>query len=461
MSSRSICVAGCLLLAGVGLPAFSQISLTTAVDLAEKTDPRVRIAQADLEHAKAALAEAHDAFVPSIGATGGVGRSTGVPLSLPVVFSIAAQSLVFNFSQLDNIRSAHAGVDAAKLTLQDMQEQVAEDTVETYLALDEAQQRHTALNAAAGFSTRLVDIVQGRFDAGLDPHVDLTRAKRTTAQLHLQTLQSDDEIETLQDHLGRLTGIRAALATEHDSIPGISLTRSGNVTVTVPESPRLRAARANVAIKEYLAHGQKRYAYLPQFAFAANYSRISTAFTNYAAYYPAFNPANRLNMDTLSNNALSLGVQLSIPLFDRAQKARYQEGLADAARARAEADDAGNAFREGELKLRHGMAELAARSELAEQDQQLAQDQLDAVLVQLQSSAAALQGPLLTPKDEQNARLQERQRYVDVLAAKLERDQTAVKLMRQDGMLESWLRSSLHATPGTTSVTSPAAPATH
>ncbi|MGI4831161.1 MAG: TolC family protein, partial [Janthinobacterium lividum] len=85
--------------------ASAQISLSTVVNLALQNSPRVKIAATDLARAEAVLAETKEAFVPVIGANGGVGRSTGAPLNPPVIFSIAAQSLVFNFSQPDYIRA--------------------------------------------------------------------------------------------------------------------------------------------------------------------------------------------------------------------------------------------------------------------------------------------------------------------------------------------------------------------
>ncbi len=47
----------------------------------------------------------------------------------------------------------------------------------------------------------------------------------------------------------------------------------------------------------------------------------------------------------------------------------------------------------------------------------------------------------MTPKDEQNARITERQRYLDVLDAKVKLMQTQINLLRQTGELEQWLKA--------------------
>src|SRR5882762_921247 len=75
----------------------ARLSLPAAVDLALRTSPKVKMAQADVKKARAALSETKDAFIPIVDSTAGVGKSSGPPLAVPVVFSVAAQSLVFNF----------------------------------------------------------------------------------------------------------------------------------------------------------------------------------------------------------------------------------------------------------------------------------------------------------------------------------------------------------------------------
>src|ERR1700761_4742828 len=200
--------------------ARAQVSLSTAVDLALRTDPKVKMAQADKDRAVAALAEVHDAFIPAIVTNGGVGKSAGVPLGLPVVFSIAAQSLAFNFSQQDYVRAAHAGVAAADFALREARENTAEDVVNTYVSLDAALQRKAALGQASGFALRVSQIIQDRLNAGMDTRIELTRAKLNGERLHLQQLQNEDQIATLAAHLARLTGVGGRnFETVHDPVP--------------------------------------------------------------------------------------------------------------------------------------------------------------------------------------------------------------------------------------------------
>lgn len=420
--------------------ARAQLSLSSAVDLALQNSPRVKMAQADVLRARAALSETHDVFIPSVGASGGVGKSSGPPLAVPQVFTVSAQSLVFNFSQRDYIRAAHASVSAAQLSLEEARNAVTEDVVNTYLQLDNAVQRQAAARQAAEVAERLGTIVQGRFDAGVDPHIEVTRAHRTGLQMQRQELNFEDEIEALSEHLSDQVGMRLTGSdVVHSSIP-VSFPQGG---IPVTDSPALRAAQASAASKEYTARAQSRYLLRPQFSFGASYSYVSTAFTNYDVYYQKFTASASDNP-----NALSLGVQVSVPFLDFAHRARTRGAIADAAHAHWETEDARQQFAEGNGKALRGRRQLTLAAELAQADRDLAQDELDAVLVQLTPGAPGNStGQLLSPKDEQNARLQVQQRTLDMLNAELQLQQNEVTLMRQDGTLTGWVHSTINALP--------------
>ncbi len=437
------------------LPSFAsaQVSLPSAVNLTLKNSPKVKVAQAEVARAKAVLAQSKDAFVPAVAANGGVGKSTGAPLGPPIVFSISAQSLVYNSSQADNIRAARSGLESAQLALDAARSDAVEDATNTYLALDNALQRKKVQTEALGVAHRLVTVAEDRFNAGVDPHIELTKARHTEAQIHLQQLLVDDEIADQAGHLARLTGLTAqGLTTDHGSIPELQLPapEDPSATVNPNQTIGLSAGFAVARARQFTAHAEKHYLLRPQVAFSANYSRISTAFTTYTQYYPYFaHPGN-------SFNSLNLGIEVTVPILDMVHRAKYREAAADAARALADAQSQQMLFLDGRDKLRRSTGELAARKDLAQLDRDLAQDQLEAILVRLQANAAAVQGDQLTPKDEENARLQERLRTLDMLTADLQLQQAEVSLLRQEGSLTNWLAATI---PGATAAPANASPA--
>ncbi len=423
-----------LLLAGIfaTAPVYAQVSLTSAVDMALHNSPKVRQAASDVQRAQAGVAESRDAYIPSISAGSSIGYSYGFPLGLPQLFNITAQSLVFNFSQRDYMRAANSNLEAANLALLDVRQQVEADVAITYIALDLDERRHAAMTEQFNAANRLVTIVQDRLAAGQDTKMELTKANLTASQIHLAQLVLEDDIATNREHLARLTGVpESTLSTVTTSIPAISApAANGATTATLPG---IRAEYATARAKQMQAFGDSRFSWRPEIGFGADYSRFPT-FNNYAQYYPGFNSVNA------NYNSFGLAVQISIPLYNRVRSDRAHATAAEAIHSRAQAEIDRDAFLEGRAKLRRSTAEIAARVEVATLEQEYSQEQLDALQVQLQQGSPGA-GPQPTPKDEQNARIAERQRYLDLLGMQFSLRQAEVNLMRQDETLEPWLKS--------------------
>jgi outer membrane protein TolC len=429
-------------------PAFAQLSFTAAVGLSLKSNPKVLMAQSDVDKARAALAQLRDAYIPNVVGGSGIGPpSYGFPLGQPSLFNITSQSLVFSYSQRDYIRAARAAIEAATDTLKDVREGVAEDTAVTYLALDRDLQRQAALREQQGYADRLVSIVQQRLDAGQDTPIDLTAAKLSAAEIRLSLLRADDETANDQAHLARLIGLPPqGLSTSSGSVPAFDAPSSPDQTTgALATSPAVLSAYANAHAKQETAFAESRYLWRPQIAFAGQYSRFAE-FNNYQNYYLNFQ----------QNNA-GVGVQITLPVFDMLHKAKAREAAADAAHSLHEADMIRDQFFDGQLRARHSAAELAARADVATLDQQLAQQQLDVLLVQLKAGSGNLAGPQMSPKDEQNFRIAEREKFLAVLNTRFEAAQAQIDLMRQSGDLENWLASAaqLQSPPGSNSLRPP------
>jgi outer membrane protein TolC len=419
-------------------PAYAQLSFSTAVGLALKSSPKVLTAQADVDKALAVVQQLRDAYIPNIVGGSGVGPAAyGYPLGQPSIFNITAQSLVFSYSQRDYLRAAQASLDATRLNLKDIREGVAEDTAVTYLALDRDMQRQAALQEQQGFSDRLVSIVQERLDAGQDTSIDLTTCRLTAAQIRLARLRAEDETAADQAHLARLIGLPAqGIGTTSSSVPVFPATSSDlTAAATVISSPAVESAYAIARSKRETAFGEARYLWRPQISFQGQYSRFAK-YTNIQDYYLRFQ----------QNNA-AVGVQITVPLYDVAHRAKEREAAADAAHAQHEADTIRDQFFDSRLRARHTAAELSTRAEIASLDQQLSQQQLEVLLVQLKAGSGNLSGPQMNPKDEQTARIAEREKFVAFLNATFEARQAAISLMRATGELEAWIASAMRAQP--------------
>ena len=103
-----------------------------------------------------------DIYIPSVTTSVGVGYTTGITLSVPTVFTVNAQSLVFSFQQLQYVRAAREQIQAARLSMEEMRQKVQEDVVVTYISLDQALEVSKVFGQQYEFANRLAAIDEDR-----------------------------------------------------------------------------------------------------------------------------------------------------------------------------------------------------------------------------------------------------------------------------------------------------------
>ncbi len=421
----------------------AQISLSTAVDLALRGNPRVQGAEADVAKARAQISQSLDAYVPTINAGAGIGQSYGYSPYPPTLFTVNGGSLVYNVSQSFYTRAARAGLEAAQLALDNIRETVAEETTLAFAALDHDQQREEVVGQQAGFAKILVSIVQSRVDAGQDPAIELTQAQLTQAQLHLATLRAADETAVDREHLARLIGLPPAALSVDSTFPTSPVPQytTADSTVHGYANAAVASAFANANAKQQQALGDTHFLFHPQINFFAQYNYYATFSDSFAQLQKVYQ-ANT-GQTTLRASEGAFGVQISIPILDRSRAAKARESAADAAHAKHDAENAQISALDGQSLLRHSIDELQAQADVATLAQKYAQQQLEVLQQQLKSGN--LGGQQMTPKDEQNARISEREKYLGVLDANYQLRQAEIHLMRQTGQLLTWLRSTASA----------------
>jgi outer membrane protein TolC len=419
----------------------AQLSVTTAVELALKNNPKVKVAQDDVAKATAVLQEAHSVYIPSASAGAAIGQAYGYSPYPPTLFQGSAQSVIYNSSQFAYTRSARAGLEAAQQSLADARDAVAEDVAVTYAALVKDAQREAALHEENQLAQRLVTIVQERLDAGRDTKLDLTQAKLTLAQNNLAIIHAENDTRNDESHFTAITGTPAVPLPATAVFPPIDIP-ADFTPGTANLSPGIIAAFDNARARQEQARGDARFLYRPVVSLIVQYSRYATftqSFQNINQEYE-FSQANPTHK-SIGANSQVYGVSISIPLFDRTRQAKARETAADAAHLEHEAESLQRIAIEGQSKISNSIKELRARMEVATLDQQYSQLQLDALLVEL--SRPPLPGrPPLSPKDEQTSRISEREKYLTLIDTTFQMQQLEINLLRQTGKLDQWLRSS-------------------
>lgn len=416
-------------------PAKAQMSFYTAVDLALRNSHEVKMAAADVDRAGAGVSQARDAYVPTMAIGSSVGYSYGFPVGQPTLANATANSLVLSFSQPAMIRSARASLAAARAALRSTREKVVADTALNYIELDTDKRELEALDQQHSFGERLVEIERDRNASGLSSAMDVTQAELTNAQLELRRLHIQDHMSLLRLRLANLTGLTEdSIAPEPASIPApptAPTTETLNATLST-HSPAIASSEADAQSKQFIAVSDKGKIWRPEVAFGIQYSRYAK-FNNYAEYYLRF-----------QHNNFDVGINLVLPIFDAQARDRARGSAADAVHAREQA----NVFRlqlaEQTRELSGGLAELRVQQKIARLQSDYAQENVDAVMTQLQNGTGNPNATPLTPRDEQKARIEERRRYVDKLDADFQLMQAEIQLQRSLGTVEEWAMQAVH-----------------
>jgi outer membrane protein TolC len=416
----------------IGVDGRAQVSLATVVDLAERNSTQVRTAMAEVQRATAGLQETKDVYIPSFVLGSSVGYTYGFPVGQPSVYNINSSSLLYSFSQPDYIRAARAALNSAQLGLKDNEEQVALDTALAYIQLDNDVRQLAALDQEKGYAERLATIERDRLLSGIDGRMEVTKAELAAAQVDGRRLRLEDDANELRQKLAHLTGLPASsFVTDSKSIPAATVFSSDDPIEDRASlnNAGIQAAYATAKSKRLLSWGDEKANYRPSFAFGVEYNRYAK-FNNYQQYYLRF-----------QHNNFDVGVQITFPIFDASRRAKARESAAEAQRASAQADQTKFQTSEQVQSLRHSLTELAVQQRIARLRGELAQQQLEAIQAQLQNGSGSSSAPPVTPRDEQQAHIQERERYLDALDANFQVIKAQLTLMRSLGNVQDWVRS--------------------
>ena len=313
---------------------------------------------------------------------------------------------------------------------------MALDASTAYIELDTVNRELDAAHQQETFAGRSVEIEQERAEAGVDPSSDLLQARLTAAQLKLKRLHLETRAATLAKQLSTLTGLpTGSITPDHASIPEIPAVRADDAGRT---SDVIQSARLLAVSKQKVARGDRMNGLFPTVSFNALYSRNTTILNDFNSYYSRSIPTSNF----------SSGFAIQIPVFDIGKGAKARESAADALRATVEAEQAERQSEIQIAELTGNLRELDALAEIASLKQQIASEQLAAVLAQLELGNGGGNAPgataQLSPKAEQLARIDEQQKLEEALDAGFELAKARLSLLRALGHMEDWLHE-LHA----------------
>jgi outer membrane protein TolC len=430
----------CIALGSATVSAQAQISLSMTVDLAERNSSAVKLADADLHKASIALDQAKDVYIPNLVLGSSIGPpSIGFTFSQPSIANATMQSLFFSYPQRRYIEAAREGIEAAQLNLKDAKEQAALDASTAYIELDTVSQEMLVAQQQFDYASRLVEIEDQRQAAGVDPESDVLQAKLTLAQLKLTRMHLQSRAATLIGQLSALTGLAATtIQTQHGSIPEIPAIVAHEPFGANPIAVAgVEAARAQVAGRERTARGDYLATkYWPTIGFGAQYNRDATSLGNYNTYFS--------NTKKFKADNFSAGFNIQIPVFDVSKRDKSHESAVELLRAKVEEEQAQRQTDMQIATLVGSLRELEALAEVASLKQQIAGAQLKTVQVSMATGNGASSdpgaAPQQSPKSEQLALIDERQKSVEAMDTSFDLTKVRLGLLRATGHMDDWLR---------------------
>lgn len=394
-----------------------------AIELAAKRSAVV--SATDQARAHQAYLEAARMYIPQLIVGSGLAKSWGFPLSIegsaPTAISASTMGYLINPAQRDFVRAAHAEWDATAFSSEDKRQEAILETAVTYTQLDRLVTALNLLREQEQEALHAEQIASERVQAGIEPQLELTRAKLASARVRMSIAQVEGNVNVLRNLLAQLTGVPAdGIETVTESIPQLpEVNQSDDLAAkSASVSPAVKLAFAQADAKLLRARGEHKQ-FWPSVDFVGQYGLLTT-YNNYQEFFKQYQ----------RNNGV-VGVAIHFPFFNMSQRARAGVADAEAVQARHQAEEAKNKVSNDTRKLQRQVAQLAAAREVARLEYQLARADVDTIQTKLQAGTATL-------SDEANARLAEGQKYSAYLDASYLVEHAQMELLRSTGELEKW-----------------------
>lgn len=402
-----------------------QVEFRQAIELALKHSGVMVAASADRARAAERYHAERYTYVPTVIFGSGLGYSIGQPIAIagqaPSLYNLTHNQTLLNFAARESIKAAHSDSIAASIDYVDRGEQVILDTSLLYIELDNTTQRLAAAQQQKQSMDHALYIAQQRQTEGVGSALDSKRAELDSARVDLRISELETSADVLRERLGRVIGQSpATLATVSDSIPAAPpLPSEDDVSsVALANSASVRIADEHVRAAKDRARAQHRMNY-PSIDFAGQYAEFAT-FNNYEQYYKQFSPHN-----------YSFGINLRIPVLNLAQNALAAAADAEAIHAEADAQTVRDQVAADAVRAQHTIHQLQAFTKVSRLEYEVAQANIDAVEIQVQSGHA-------NAHDQELARADIANRRVVLLESQFEYLRAQLQLLRQTGELHGW-----------------------
>ncbi|MCC6391490.1 MAG: TolC family protein [Bryobacterales bacterium] len=418
-----------LLIAASLLGETKTISLKEAVQLALRENPDLVLARIDEQKANLAIRIAKDPFRPKIIAGSGLAYSNGFPMSIegaaPSIVQAKAVSSIFNRSYSFHVAQTIQEARTAAIDTQIKRDDIVLRTASLYLDAARWVRTEEAVRGQLDSLRHADETVQARVKEGRELEIEAKRSALALARSLLRLDQIRQERDSAEGALAGVLGLSAgdrARSVSSEPFPvDTPPSEQAGVQQALDNSKELRRLESAMLAKRHEIR-QYKSNHLPSVDLVAQYG-LFARFNNYEDFFRKF-----------QRNNGQLGIALQIPLFPSAAS------LAEAAQAEGEL----SALRTQSTQARNRITlnvqnayrqvKLSDKSrEIARLDLEIARDQVNIFLAQIEEGRATL-------RQLEDARFQEQEKWILYFDAQFTAEKARLELLHLTGALQAALQ---------------------
>ncbi len=405
------------------------LSLKQAVDMALRQNPDIALARLEEQRAALGVQVVREPLLPRVYAGSGLAYSSGFPMSIegsaPSVLQARAERTMYSRPQGYLVAEARETAVSASYSTSATREEVALRTATLFLDLEKAARAIDLASKQAEEMDRVEALVRLRVAEGKEEQIEARRAALNVARARQKVELLSSQRRRLSASLSAVLGLNVAdriiPAGEERARPELPSSEEASVREALQDNPEIRKLESELAAKNLQMRSFKAMRY-PKVNLVAEYG-LFAKFNNYTEFFRAF-----------QRNNGEIGVAVSVPIFANSQDlAQAAQASVDTQRIKTELDRLRGRVEADTRAAWEEIHQAGTAAEVARLDLDLAREQVNLLLAQLEAGKATL-------KDVEEGRYAEHERWMQLYDARTALEHAQFQLLRQTRMLVAALR---------------------
>jgi outer membrane protein TolC len=399
------------------------MTLRQAVSLALKQNPDIELARLDEEIARHGIRIARDPFLPHVVVGSGLAYNNGFPMSIdgsaPSIIQGRATQYLFNRPQTYTIAQAKETARGAVIDVANKRDEIAYRTTALYLDAERAARVGDLARKETESLQKVLDTVRAQVQEGRALPLAEKQAAFTVARARQIAESLENDQANTETALALVVGLgasdRVRPAAEERSLPEMPASEEVTIQSTLESSKDLRKLQSQITAKGLEMRGE-RAARLPRADLIAQYGLFSNI-NNFDQYFRKF-----------QRNNGQLGVSFQLPLFSPGVGSQMAQTETEIAHLRVEYANARNRISADLQQSFRDVKKAQTAAEVARLDLEVAREQLNVDLAQMQEGRRSL-------RQVEEARITENDKWIAFYDAQYALEKARWNVLRLTGDL--------------------------